>query len=125
MDYWLVFYPLGMKSTYQTTRVRELAGERVKQLRVEQGFTQEQLSLMTGLSRSNVSRIETGEANAGITEFLALASALDVSPSDLFTFPEQADNGEGKPSLPFSIPNAPSSGSAAFSNSRRLTASHS
>lgn len=45
---------------------RELIGKRIAQLRKEKGLTQEQLSELTGLDRTNIAKIENGKYNVSI-----------------------------------------------------------
>lgn len=45
---------------------RELIGQRIAQLRKEKGLTQEQLSELTGLDRTNIAKIENGKYNVSI-----------------------------------------------------------
>lgn len=45
---------------------REYIGQRIAQLRKEKGLTQEQLSELTGLDRTNIAKIENGKYNVSI-----------------------------------------------------------
>lgn len=45
---------------------REQIGQRIAQLRKERGLTQEQLSELTGLDRTNIAKIENGKYNVSI-----------------------------------------------------------
>jgi transcriptional regulator with XRE-family HTH domain len=63
---------------------RELFGERVRQLRTEQGYTQESLAEASGLHRNYIGGIERGERNVGLDNIYVIASALDVAVSRLF-----------------------------------------
>ena len=51
--------------------------KKLKEIRVHKGITQEEISLKTGLTRNNVSRIETGRYNIGIDIISAIATAMD------------------------------------------------
>ena len=53
-------------------------GHRVRDLRKKLGLTQVQLAAKTGLSRSQVLRIEAGERGASLKAAVALAKALRV-----------------------------------------------
>ena len=63
---------------------RELVGRNVKTLREGQRLTKVRLSMMAGMSRQELTKIEAGEANATLNTLVRLADALDVAPADLF-----------------------------------------
>ena len=67
-------------------RAEELArvGARVRQLRLERGLTQEELSKAAGLHRVNFNKFENGRADLGVSRVRALAEALHVEPGQLF-----------------------------------------
>lgn len=67
----------------QTLRV---FGKRVRQLRKERGWTQEQLAEAANLHENYVSRLETGEQEPGLFVILRLASALRTTPDALLRF---------------------------------------
>ncbi len=58
----------------------------VKTLRKELGFTQQQLAFESGLSLTQIARIETAIANPTLSTIFALARALDISLTTLFSF---------------------------------------
>ena len=57
--------------------------ERLKSLREERGWTQDQLSSRSGISRIKISRIETGDRRMTATDAAFLAEALGVRADDL------------------------------------------
>jgi transcriptional regulator with XRE-family HTH domain len=59
-------------------------GQRIRQLRLAAGLTQEDLSERCGLFRTYMSRIETGQANPTLTMIHALATSLKVPVVALF-----------------------------------------
>ena len=59
-------------------------GLRVKQLRAELGFTQEELADRCGMFRTYMSRIESGAANPTLTMLHTIAAALNVHVKALF-----------------------------------------
>lgn len=63
---------------------------RVKELRKERGLSQEQLAAMAGVSRSQLSEIETEAKPANTLRLASIARALGVPVHDLFASP----NGE-------------------------------
>jgi transcriptional regulator with XRE-family HTH domain len=58
----------------------------VKSLRKELGFTQQQLAFESGLSLTQIARIETAVANPTLSTIFTLARALDISLTTLFSF---------------------------------------
>ena len=54
-------------------------GQRVRELRLAAGMTQEDLAERCGLFRTYLSRIETGRANPTLTMIYALATSLGVA----------------------------------------------
>ncbi len=58
-------------------------GMRVRQQRVLNRLTQEQLAEKTGVSSSFIGHIERGEKKASVETVVALCNALDISPSVL------------------------------------------
>ena len=57
--------------------------ERLRRLREERGWTQDQLSRESGISRIKISRIETGERRMTATDAAFLSEALGVRTDDL------------------------------------------
>ncbi len=58
----------------------------VKSLRKELGFTQQQLAFESGLSLTQIARIETAVSNSTLSTVFALAYAFDIPLSKLFSF---------------------------------------
>jgi len=61
----------------------EKLGVRVRQQRVLNRLTQEQLAEKTGVSSSFIGHIERGEKKASVETVVALCNAMDISPSVL------------------------------------------
>ena len=59
-------------------------GDRIRELRLAMGMTQEDLADRCGLFRTYMSRIETGNANPTLTMIHALAASLRVPVAVLF-----------------------------------------
>lgn len=59
-------------------------GNRLKEIRVNKGMSQETLALTAGLDRTYVSGCERGIRNIGLENICKLADALDVLPEVLF-----------------------------------------
>lgn len=60
-------------------------GERIRHLRLEQGYSQESFAAAVGLDRSYVGGIERGERNLATLNLLKIASLLDVGVGELFS----------------------------------------
>jgi transcriptional regulator with XRE-family HTH domain len=61
-------------------------GKRVNALRIQNGFSQEQLANDADMPINQVGRIERGEINTTISSVYALSNALNVPTKDLFDF---------------------------------------
>lgn len=68
-----------------TRSVKSRFGSRLRQLRDQRGYSQEELAERAGLHRNYVGGIERGERNVALENIVKLARALSVKPSDLFT----------------------------------------
>lgn len=66
---------------------REAFGRRVRDLRLEQGLSQEALADLAGIHRTYVGSVERGERNVALDNINALADALGVSPAQLVDDP--------------------------------------
>lgn len=55
---------------------RRRMGERIRQLRIGQNMTQDQLAELTGLERPHITRIEAGRYSVGFDTLQAIAQAL-------------------------------------------------
>jgi transcriptional regulator with XRE-family HTH domain len=60
-------------------------GERVRELRKEQGLSQEGFADMCGFDRTYISGIERGVRNPSLSAIEALAMALGVTVAELFS----------------------------------------
>jgi transcriptional regulator with XRE-family HTH domain len=68
------------------TRDRRRFGDRVRTLRRDRGWSQEELADQSGLDRSYVGGVERGERNISFDNICRIARALSVSPSVLMDF---------------------------------------
>lgn len=55
-------------------------GERLKQARINKGYTQAELANVTGVKQQMISKLETGKSS-GTADIVKLAYALDVEPA--------------------------------------------
>jgi transcriptional regulator with XRE-family HTH domain len=58
-------------------------GKKIKELRLAQNLTQDQLAFEAGIIRSQIVRIEKGKLNSRITTLSAIAKVLDTTIDNL------------------------------------------
>lgn len=61
----------------------KITGQIVGRLRTQRGMSQEVLSGLSGIARSHLAMIETGNKNANVDTLWRIAQALDMKLSDL------------------------------------------
>ena len=66
--------------------VKTAFGKRLRQLRTQRGWSQEELASHVGLDRSYVGGVERGERNISLENICRLAESLELKPSDLLRF---------------------------------------
>ena len=66
------------REKYEQELKLEILAEQIKQLRKERNLTQEALGQLTGLEKSQISKIERGISNITIETILLLFNALKV-----------------------------------------------
>ena len=71
-----------------------ITGRIIRELREQQGLTQEVLSGLAAVSRSHLAEIETGHINANVETLWRISEALGMRMSDLMRMVEQAIEGE-------------------------------
>ena len=75
---------MGARTVRTRLARRREFGDRVRELRVARGLTQESLAEKAGLHRNYVGEVERGLRNIGLDNIWALADALDVRPGNFF-----------------------------------------
>jgi transcriptional regulator with XRE-family HTH domain len=60
-------------------------GEKVRELRLAKGLSQEELGFRANIHRNYVGGIERGERNPCLNNIVSIADALDISPAELFS----------------------------------------
>lgn len=63
--------------------ILERFGERVRELRSDQGYSQESFAHEVGIDRTYIGGIERGERNVALRNIERIANALGVTLSDL------------------------------------------
>lgn len=64
----------------------KILGKRIRLLRIRNGITQAQLAFEAEIPRMQVSRIERGEINTGISTLIRISQVLDIPTKDLIEF---------------------------------------
>ena len=72
-----------------------ITGRIIRELREQQGLTQEVLSGLAAVSRSHLAEVETGHTNANVETLWKISEALGMRMSDLIRMVEQAIEREG------------------------------
>lgn len=70
---------------------RVLFGQRLVEIRKQKGWSQEKLSLESGVARSYLGGVERGQRNIALINICRLAEALQVPIGTLFEFHKEAD----------------------------------
>lgn len=68
-----------------------MLSERVKETRINRGYSQEKLAEKAGVSLRTVQRVENGKTDPQGDTLVRLAEALDVSPDDLAEWKQRED----------------------------------
>lgn len=80
------------RQSRSTVPHRHSFGARLRAIRLMRGLSQEDLAELAGIHRTYVSSVERGERNIGLDNVIALATALEVDPSELFDWNGTAAN---------------------------------
>lgn len=76
------------------SELKKLLGKRIKEIRVERNLTQEDLSELTEIGASSISKIESGHFHPTDENLERIAKALNVEPYKLYMFNHQKDTKE-------------------------------
>ena len=74
--------------------IKKELGKKIKQLRIERGYTQEKLSELADISQRALSSIEIGENFVTSETLDKLLTALDITAEDLFSTNDVKDSSE-------------------------------
>lgn len=72
----------------------KLLAKRLKEIRLEKGVSQEELSYRSEITLSQIARIETVRTNPTVSTIFKFARALEVPLKDLFNFELPPDSKE-------------------------------
>lgn len=81
----------GVMSTSDITTTIDQVGPRLRAIRTQRGVTLTALAEATGISKSTLSRLESGQRKASLELLLPLAQAYQVPLDDLVGAPEVGD----------------------------------
>lgn len=76
------------------SELKKLLGKRIRELRVAKNLTQEDLSELTDIGASSISKIESGYFHPTDENLERIAKALKVEPYKLYMFNHQKDTKE-------------------------------
>jgi transcriptional regulator with XRE-family HTH domain len=65
-------------------QLKKTFGTRVREMREQNGLSQEGLALICGLDRTYIGGVERGERNISLINIHKIAIALGVNPKELF-----------------------------------------
>ncbi len=68
------------------TDIKIRFGQRIKELRLRAGYSQEELAAKANLHRTYMSDIERGERNVSLENIKKIAEALSMNSSELLKF---------------------------------------
>ena len=72
--------------------IQEKLGKRIQQLRKIKGYSQEAFAEKIDIATTTLSSIETGNAFMTSQTLEKILEILEITPNELFTFPEQMTN---------------------------------
>ena len=73
------------------SEIKKLLGKRIKEIRVLRNLTQEDLSELTDIGTSSISKLESGHFHPTDENLEKIAKALKVEPYKLYMFNHQKD----------------------------------
>lgn len=95
-----------MRERPERSRLYEIIGKKVRDLRTERGMTQERLAKAVRTARTSITNLEQGNQAVPLHQLFAIAEALDTEISQLL--PTRAEVGGPEPAAPVRISGMPS-----------------
>jgi transcriptional regulator with XRE-family HTH domain len=71
---------------FRDERILIAFGKNLKRLRMNSNFTQEELAYQSGVSLSQIARMETGKINPTLCTLITVAKTLKIRATDLLDF---------------------------------------
>lgn len=68
---------------------KKALGKSLREIRCKKSFTQEYISLESGISRSHIAMIEAGKRDVTISVLFKISRALKVTLEEIFSFDDQ------------------------------------
>ncbi len=66
--------------------IKEKVGQRIKELRIKQGLSQEEFAFRCELDRTYITSLERGKRNISLTNLEKIANAFNMTLSEFFNF---------------------------------------
>ena len=66
--------------------IQQKVGKRIQEIRIEKNITQQDLAAKCNFEKSNMSRLEKGNANATLSTLEQVCDALQIDYVELFKF---------------------------------------
>ena len=66
--------------------IQKQFGQRLRELRLAKGLSQEELAFKVGVHRTYLGSVERGERNPALKNIASIARALDITLRELFSF---------------------------------------
>ena len=66
--------------------IKEKVGQRIKELRIKQGLSQEEFAFRCELDRTYITSLERGKRNVSLTNLEKIAKAFNMTLSEFFNF---------------------------------------
>ena len=73
------------------SEIKKLLGKRIREVRILRNLTQEDLSELTDIGASSISKIESGHFHPTDENLEKIANALKIEPYKLYMFNHQKD----------------------------------
>lgn len=71
---------------YRNEEVIKKLGQKVREVRLSLGYSQQELADLCNLDLSQINRIELGKINTSVSHLFLIAEVLKVSPKELIDF---------------------------------------
>ena len=83
---WRMQQPKKKRTVHRDQEGLDKLALKFQEVRKRLGFTQEQLSMETGISLSQIARIETGRINPTVSTLMRIARVMDIMVGELLAF---------------------------------------